>query len=535
MDDCGDSSASSRPLRSANPPRILIVGAGSRGNIYARAIHESTNGVLASVAEPIKYKRQRLGERYLWGGSEPSEGQEFEDWKEFLAWEQQRRWRAAQGEVVPEGVDAVFICVLDEMHKDVIVGLEPLSLHILCEKPLATSLDDCISIYKSLLPNLPGKVPAKIFSVGHVLRYSPHNILLRKLLVEENAIGEIISIKHTEPVGWWHFTHSYVRGKWRKESNTAPSLLTKSCHDIDLLLWILCFPSLDSFQTPHLPSAVSSMGGLRYFKKARKPVEAGNATNCFSCPIESDCKYSARKIYLGPKHQGLESGNREWPVEVVVPEIEECIALGGYTAGEAAVTAELVKDYTSNTPASEISAHNWFGRCVFESDNDVCDDQVVTMSWEDAPLVDSNSKSGEGAASRGAKTVVFHMIAHTKKISQRYSNIYGSDGEIYADSDTITVQDFKTGKTQTYKPHIPGGGHGGGDDGLARQFVLAVEQVKNHGMSVIEAQKLHVGCSLEEVIRSHAMVFAAEEARRTKRVVDFPTWWQQNVENSLRR
>jgi predicted dehydrogenase len=196
---------------SINPPRILIIGAGSRGNAYARATGQSTNGIVVAVAEPIVYKRKQLGEKYIWGKLGPTEGQEFEDWKAFLAWEQERRARAANGEDVPEGVDAVFICVLDEMHKETIVGLAPLDLHIMCEKPLATSLTDCLAIYKSLLLNLPSTTPQKIFSIGHVLRYSPHNILLRKLLLEDKVIGEIISINHTEPIGWWHFTHSYVR------------------------------------------------------------------------------------------------------------------------------------------------------------------------------------------------------------------------------------------------------------------------------------------------------------------------------------
>jgi predicted dehydrogenase len=200
-----------RPELSLNPPRILIIGAGSRGNAYARATGQSTNGIVVAVAEPIAYKRNQLGENYIWGKAGPSEGQAFKDWKQFLIWEQDRRIRADRGDSVPDGVDAAFICVLDEMHKEVIVGLAPLGLHIMCEKPLATTLNDCVAIYKSLLPNLPNTTPSKIFSIGHVLRYSPHNMLLRKLLLEDKVIGEIMSINHTEPVGWWHFTHSYVR------------------------------------------------------------------------------------------------------------------------------------------------------------------------------------------------------------------------------------------------------------------------------------------------------------------------------------
>ncbi|TAQ87102.1 hypothetical protein B7494_g4579 [Chlorociboria aeruginascens] len=523
-----------RPTMSANPPRILIIGAGSRGAAYARATSESSNGILVAVAEPIPYKRLALGEKYIWGKDGPSEGQQFENWKQFLVWEQERRAKAEKGEDVPEGVDAAFICVLDEMHKDVIIGLAPLGLHIMSEKPLATTLDDCISIYRSLLPNLPDTTtPSTIFSIGHVLRYSPHNMLLRKLLLEDKVIGDILSINHTEPVGWWHFTHSYVRGNWRKESTTAPTLLTKSCHDIDVLLWLLCSPSPNSTQPAHLPTQVSSTGCVQYFNKARKPAAAGSATNCLSCPIETSCKYSARRIYLGSQLTGLSSGNTNWPVSIVVPEIEECISQGGPKAGESALIAKLSENYTAETPISEIEGKNWFGRCVYEADNDVCDDQVVTMTWDNDPLQTPNLNSEQALSGRGAKTAVFHMVAHTAKICQRYSHIYGVDGEIYADSKTITVQDFNTGEAKIHRPHQAKGGHGGGDDGLARQFILAVDQVKNHGVSVSEAQREHVGCSLEEIVRSHAMVFAAEEARRRKKVVAFPEWWAREVEGRL--
>lgn len=211
-DDVDRLPAPARPSMSTNPPRLLVIGAGSRGNAYAEATGIASNGVLVAVAEPIAYKRKRLGDKYIWGNSGPSEGQAFEDWSDFVQYEQERRKKAANGESVPEGVDGVFICVLDEQHKEVIIGLAPLGLHIMCEKPLACSLDDCVDIYRSLLPGLPGNTtPAKIFSIGHVLRYSPHNMLLRKLLLEDKVIGEIMSINHTEPVGWWHFTHSYVR------------------------------------------------------------------------------------------------------------------------------------------------------------------------------------------------------------------------------------------------------------------------------------------------------------------------------------
>jgi len=526
-----------KPPMSASPPRILIIGAGSRGRSYAEAIATSCNGIVVAVAEPHAYKREQFGRRFIWGadGKPDAEGVVFSGWREYLEYETDRRQREKAGEQVSPGVDAVFVCVLDEMHREVVVALSELGgLHIMCEKPLATNLDDCLEMYRALRQN-----EGKVFSIGHVLRYSPHNVALRKLLLQDRVVGDILSVVHTEPVGWWHFTHSYVRGNWRREDTSAPSLLTKSCHDIDVLLWLLCSPAshADGYNVPpHLPSTVSSTGSLQFFKKSRKPVAAGKATNCLSCPIEDACKYSAKRIYVGDKLNGLGAGNTHWPVSIVVPDIEDH---GGGPKAEAALLAKLAEDYdASTTPDSEVRSRNWFGRCVWESDNDVCDEQIVTLTWDEDPLPPSHPAAhSSGAASptadplsnRGAKTATFHMVANTKKICERYTHIYGAEGEVYADSQTITVEDFRTGETRVERPRLESLGHGGGDVGLARQFIMAVDRVKNQGWEAERAQREVVGCTLEEVIRSHAMVFCAEEARRGRKVVDWKEWWAEKV------
>ncbi|RDA94104.1 hypothetical protein CP533_6596, partial [Ophiocordyceps camponoti-saundersi (nom. inval.)] len=499
-----------RPPFSANPPRFLIIGAGSRGQCYASAIDSVSNGIVAAVAEPLTRKRETLGRRHIWGtDSVPLEGQSFTDWRHFLTYELQRRRRLAAGhQNVPPGVDGVFVCVLDEMHRDVVVGLAPLGLHMMCEKPLATSLEDCLAMYTALGP----LQPRAVFSIGHVLRYSPHNLMLRRLLVEERIIGHINSVVHTEPVGWWHFTHSYVRGNWRSDQTTAPSLLTKSCHDIDLLLWLLCSPEKPGQGEPHLPESISSTGAVQFFKRSRKPPAAGSATNCMRCPLgDVGCKYSAKNIYLGDKC-GLGRGNTKWPVDIVVHDIED------YATAEdrsAAMVRALEEDWDETTPPQVVRSRNWFGRCVFEADNNVCDDQFVTITWPES--------------NRPAKRVTFHMAAQTMRQCDRFSRFYGEHGEVHADSQTIVFQDFATGQSQTFHPRREDLGHGGGDLGLARQFVLACDRVKNHGQAAPEAQNEYLGCSLDEILRSHAMVFAAEEARLGNKVVDWIKFWNRCV------
>ena len=501
---------------SAQPPRFLIIGAGCRGCDFAEAITKATDGIVAAVAEPIKSKRDALGRRYIWGrNDQPSEGEAFCDWQDFVEYETCRQKREANGDSVPAGVDGVFVCVLDEMHKQVLVALGPLGLHIMCEKPLAPSLDDCVAIYKALLP----LSASNVLSVGHVLRYSPHNVMLRKLLIEDCAIGNVSSAVHTEPVGWWHFAHSYVRGNWRRHDRTGPSLLTKSCHDIDILLWILCSPKKAGHGIPHHPTSIASSGGLQFFKKSRKPPAAGGATNCMSCPLgDNGCMYSAKNIYLGKKHAGLGSGNIGWPVNILVNDIEDMASEKERTA---ALERALREDYDAATTSdADVSMRNWFGRCVFECDNDVCDDQFVTISWPDTP-------------SFPAKLATFHMVPHTTEICERYSHFYGEHGEIHSDSRCITVKNFVTSEVRHFYPPLEESFHGGGDMGLARQFVLACDKVKNHGWEAEAAQNEFINCTLEEAIRSHALVFAAEEARLGQKVTVWAEFWDREVTQKL--
>ncbi|KAK2767799.1 hypothetical protein FQN54_003958 [Arachnomyces sp. PD_36] len=509
-------------------PRFLVIGAGSRGNAYARAVTQVTSGIIHSVAETDDFKRREFGKTYIWGSEgSPSEGQQFGDWKEWLAWEQERRRKKEAGEGDEHvGVDGVFVCTLDETHAEILLAIAPLQLHILCEKPLATSLKDCMSIYNALLPDGPQSKPNKIFSIGHVLRYSPHNTLLRKLLLTDSVIGDIVSLEHTEPVGWWHFSHSYVRGNWRRQTpEGVGSLLTKSCHDIDFILWLLCSPPPGTpLNHPHhLPKSISSMGTLTHFRRSRKPALAGSATNCLTCPAERSCIYSSLNIY---RDINLAKHKLRWPLKILSADIEDIHTTAGHSAAESHLLKILSEDYDkSTTPDSEIASRPWFGRCVYESDNNVNDDQVVTIQWDD-------DEDNTNLPNRTSKTATFHMIAPTESQCDRRGRVYGTTGELTYDSHSISVYSFATRSTTTYdvpkQPEDESKAHGGGDYGLARGFVRAVEAAED-GWSVERAQGEFVGCTLEEVVRSHAVVFAAEEARREERVVRWKEWWEGKV------
>jgi len=309
-------------------------------------------------------------------------------------------------------------------------------------------VEDCIMMEEAV------KKAGIIFGMGHVMRYSPYSKEITEI-VRSGSLGQLINIVQVEPVGYFHFAHSYVRGNWSREDKASFVLMAKCCHDID----IIC-----SWLTPATPSRISSFGSLTHFRKSAKPAAAGSATRCLDCPMEKDCAYSAKKIYL----DAVAGNHRGWPASAIVdgpPDIENTLA---------AIT---------NGP---------YGQCVYESPNDVCDHQVVNVEF-----------------STGA-TASFTMVAFTKLICDRQLRMHFTNGEIVGDMYNFTVTDFRTKETKTHKPLNEGGGHGGGDLGLMRAFI---EAVKTGRQEVL-------GTDVGEVLKSHLTVFAAEESRKRGVIVD---------------
>jgi predicted dehydrogenase len=199
------------------PPRILIIGAGSRGTAYAEAALSLSNAVIACICEPNEYKRNLFGSRFIWSATGvPQFGQSFPDWRDWVKYEKERQESLKTGTgltgiggFAPIIVDAVFVCVLDEMHEEVVCGIAGLGVSVCVEKPFGTRAESCGRMYKALKHGTKDKEKETVFGICHVLRYSPHN--MRHLVLDKEVIGDVLSMEHVEPVGWWHFSHSYVR------------------------------------------------------------------------------------------------------------------------------------------------------------------------------------------------------------------------------------------------------------------------------------------------------------------------------------
>ncbi|KAM4014990.1 putative oxidoreductase YteT [Anomaloglossus baeobatrachus] len=414
---------------------VLIVGAGSRGMCYTYyAVNFPKRMKIVGVADPRSCTKETLKMMHR-----IDDDKYFDDWREAAKLE--------------KFADAVIIATPDRLHKEPAIAFAKKGYHILLEKPMAVTPEDCCEIVNACKEN------GIILAVGHVMRYHPVSRKIREL-IDSGVIGDIVHIQHMEPIGYWHFAHSYVRGNWRNEEESTFSLLAKSCHDIDLISY---------WMGDRRCVKVSSFGTLSHFTKENKPE--GASSRCLDCSVEKNCPYSAQKVYLNKASQG----NFSWPVSVV--------------CSNGVHDIESLTDELKNGP---------YGRCVYECDNDVVSNQVVNMEFD------------------GGQTAAFTMMAFTNDLGPRKTAIYGTKGEVRCfGSGPIEVFDFVTNtktqhlaKTVAFMP-MNLRAHSGADYYLIDSFISAV--TNNDPALIITGA--------DDTLRSHLLVFQAEKSRRESRVV----------------
>lgn len=373
------------------PVTAIVIGAGSRGTTYAGyAAQYPKSFQIVGVSDINLERKLSLAKKY----NIPEQNQ-FGDWSEVF-----EKKKLA---------DAVIISTPDDLHYAPCMKALEMGYDVLLEKPIAQTAQECLNIAKQ------AKKYDRIVAVCHVLRYAPYFIALKEAL-DSGAIGEVVSVQHFEAVRYHHFAHSYVRGNWHDSKKTTPIILAKSCHDLDLIRWML---NKECEQ-------VSAFGDLKLFKKENAPQ--GSADRCLNCSIERKCPFSALKIYLEDKRY------------LYVFDLPE----------DKSKHEKILMEKLKTTD---------YGKCVYRCDNNQCDHYAMVMKF------------------KGGLTAGFNMEAFTS-YSGRYTRIMGTKGDIVGDMKKFTVTDFLTAKQSVWNDDVstlPGySSHAGGDWGIVKDFVLAV-------------------------------------------------------------
>lgn len=416
----------------SRPISVIIVGMGARASIYSMVA--LTNPELLKVVGVVETNPERRDHARLMFDL-PDEHC-FTSVDELVA--------------IPRFADAVINCTMDRLHVQTSLPLLQHGYDLLLEKPYALSDEEGQPLIEC------ARETGRKVMVCHVLRYTPFYRAMRRVIAL-GSIGEVINIHMANQVGYLHESVSFVRGKYaREEICGSGMLLTKCSHDLDIMSWLM---------GENTPATISSVGGVIQFKEEKAPEGAG--THCLNnCPLERDCPFSARRLYI---EHPLRWANNVWHDTNSAPASDE------------------EKEAILRQP------DNPFSRCVYRCNISIVDHQSVLIHFRDGA-------TGTFSMNGGAST------------PRRIIHVTGTRGEIYGDfeEECFHVRQMDpaapggyTERTLDMSDFQQGDAHGGGDRSIVLDFI-----------ALLRGERTSPGCpTLEDSITGHRMVFLAEKSR----------------------
>ena len=421
------------------PITAIIVGAGHRSFVYSELA--KTNPEMLKIV----------------GVADPNpirrkKAMDYFGFKEDMCFENAEEL-AKKGKLA----DTVINGTMDEQHLETAVPLLDAGYDMLLEKPFAPNEEEMRQIV-----NCAKKNNSKVM-ICHVLRYTPFYYAIKERIVN-GEIGDIINIQTTEHVSYHHLSTSYIRGKWANSDKCHTSmLLAKCCHDLDIIMWMM---------SETKPKQISSFGGKFQFKPENAPKEAGSI--CLNdCALVDTCVYSTKRLYIDHPDR--------WAFYV-------WDALEGK------------KNVTLEDKIALMKSDSPYARCIYKCDNNVVDHQSVLINFESGATGTHNMVGGSAEPRReihiiGTKGEIFGNFEESK------FTVLKIDPSPDAHNEECDVEEVDLRVTGDMVGAY--GGHGGGDERLAADFV-----------KFIRGEKPSLACtSIFDSVAGHLSVYLADKSR----------------------
>ncbi len=189
--------------------RFGVISASGMAQGHMNAIVWNRNAELKAVCDIDEAKLNECAEKYSVDG--------YTDYREMLK---------------REDIDAVVICTPDQLHREMLEESLKAGKHVLCEKPMALTIEDCKAMVKA------AKASDRKVMVGQICRYTPGFVKAKKL-IDEGKIGELFFVES-------EYAHDYAfiqgQGNWRLDP-LRHGYLGGGCHAVDLTCWIAGHPT----------------------------------------------------------------------------------------------------------------------------------------------------------------------------------------------------------------------------------------------------------------------------------------------------
>ena len=129
-----------------------------------------------------------------------------------------------------EKIDIIMVCSPDHLHAEDSIAALIAGKHVLCEKPMTTTLRDCQNMVKAV------DETGRTFMVSQFMRFEPLYQSIKKIY-DKGMIGQAFFVEGS----YIHDMSRYYDQKtWRSDPNNPQNILIGGgCHPLDLLRWAL--------------------------------------------------------------------------------------------------------------------------------------------------------------------------------------------------------------------------------------------------------------------------------------------------------
>jgi predicted dehydrogenase len=193
-----------------NRLRIGIVGLGawgSRAHLPAFAAMDDVE--VAALADPDLATAQQAADAFGIRRVESDPGRLFHD---------------------PDGLDAVVIVTPDDTHRDLAVAAFDAGLHVLCEKPLARTVEEAEAMVAA------AERAGRVARIGFLFRHSPVVVRMRELVIA-GLIGDVQAFEHVGVNAQFADPERPLHWKMQRSRANGGVFVEYGTHTIDLAHW----------------------------------------------------------------------------------------------------------------------------------------------------------------------------------------------------------------------------------------------------------------------------------------------------------
>ena len=186
--------------------KFAIIGCGRIAQRHAE--HIQNNGVLVAVCDVIKERADALAQQY--------EAKAFYSVDDFIS--------------AHLDIDVVAICSPNGLHAAHSIAALKAGYHVLCEKPLGLSVQECGDMIKTA-----EQMNKRLFAIKQN-RFNPPVAAVKKI-IDEGRLGKIFDVQLS---CFWNRNEDYYKNSWKgTKTLDGGTLYTQFSHFIDLLYWML--------------------------------------------------------------------------------------------------------------------------------------------------------------------------------------------------------------------------------------------------------------------------------------------------------